>query len=242
MKKRTRHQKQCVKCCEENENLLLDSETTLVNYFSNLVVTCECGPGTMYCVHSHLRSCIIVQCKVNVKDFTTLRLRITRATQDHTVSKLDAPLSSVIKLGLTALLNEDDDKDMLLKVGIAIVCFGVISRLEMPQTQIKDVTINDLVSTERPRATKRRNKGLRFKISDWLVSTFTKYIGKFEIGLTNNFRMTKNHHRKGMSRTENMGEGQISKSASVLAQRLEKDILKKKLQQNRSRDQLLRRL
>ena len=159
-------QNQCLKCCKLDETQILHSETTLVNCFSNLVVAGKHGLGTMWRTHRFLRSCVMVQCKVSTKDFVMLRLCAKSAPQDHVASKPVTLLCSETKLDLTALLDEEDDEDLLCKTGIIIVHFGVLRRLEILQTQIKDVAISDLISVECPRLTKRRKKGFRFKLSD----------------------------------------------------------------------------
>ena len=73
-------------------------------------------------------------------------------------------LHSEIKLGLIALLKEDDDKDLLCKFGIAIIHFGVLRRLEMSRIEIKDVAVDELISMEHVSPTKSKHKGFRFKI------------------------------------------------------------------------------
>ena len=151
-----------------------------MNHFYNLVVAGKHGTGTMWCAHSYLRSCAMVQCKVSIKDFMTLRLRVKRMTQDRMSTTPDVLLYSEIKLGLATLFNEDDDEDVLFKICITITYFGVLYRLEALQVEIKDVTIDEIVSTECPRTTERRKKGLRFKMPNWLVSAFAKHIRQFE--------------------------------------------------------------
>ena len=96
------------------------------------------------------------------------RLRVKRVTQDHAASKPDMFLRSEIKLGLTTLCNEDDDTDLIFKIGIAIMCFGAPRRLDMTKIEIQDIGINDLVSTDHPRKTKHRSKGFRLKALDFI--------------------------------------------------------------------------
>ena len=113
---------------------------------------------------------MIAQCKVSIKDFMTIMLCVKRMTQDRVQSKPDVLLHSEIKLGLTVLLNADDDKDLLRKFGIAIMSFGVLRRLEMMRVEIKEIAVNELISTEHGCSTKNRRKRFRFKMPNWLVS------------------------------------------------------------------------
>ena len=49
-------QTQCIKhCCDDNARIP-DSKVNLVNYFSHIASSGKCGPGTMWCAHSCLRS------------------------------------------------------------------------------------------------------------------------------------------------------------------------------------------
>ena len=129
-----------------------------------------------------------------------LRLCVKRVTQDHATSKPDTLLCSETKLGLTMLFNEEDDKDLLFKTGIVIVHFGVLRRLEMLQVWIKDVAVNDLANIEHPHVTKRRKKGFRFKLPDWLAPTFLKRTGQFKDSLTEDFRFMRNFNSQSKTR------------------------------------------
>ena len=118
----------------------------------------------MWCTCICLRSHIMSQCKVNIKYFITLRLCVKRITQDHIASNPDAFLYSETKWGLTKLFNEDEDKDLIFKIGIAIIFFGALLRLEELLIEIKDIAIDELVNVECPHKTKLRTKGFsRFK-------------------------------------------------------------------------------
>jgi len=218
-----RYQNDYVKYCKQDTSRNETSQTTLVNYFSMIASTGRYSPGTMWCIYSCLKSYIMVKYNINIKCMMLLRKCIKRITQDHLASKPDIFLFSEIKLGLTTLFDEDNDKDLLQKVGISIMYFGVLRRMEILLIQIKDVTVKDLVNVEFPYKTKRRVKGFRFKLPEWLVATFLKYIGQFKEGLTNDCRFMRNFNQKSKKRVQNMGEGQISKFAVELAQRLEKD-------------------
>ena len=103
----------------------------------------------------------------------------------------------------------------------------VLCHLEMLCIMIKDVAVDELISMEHACPTKRRHKGFRFKMPNWLASTLNKHVGNFKMDLTKNCRLMRNYDSENTSRTQDMGEGKISKFTSVLAHCLEKDDLKK---------------
>ena len=65
-----------------------------------------------------------------------------RITQDHIASKPDMLLHSETKLRLTLLFDEEENKDLLCKIVIIIMCFGSLYHMEILLIDIKDVTIN----------------------------------------------------------------------------------------------------
>ena len=105
----------------------------------------------------------------------TLRMCIKIITQDHVTSKPDMLLCSELKSGLISLIDENNDKDSLFKVGIAIMHFGMLRRMETFSVEIKDVKAEEVVKIEHPYKTKRRSKGFRFVLHDWLIETFEKH-------------------------------------------------------------------
>ena len=136
-------------------------------------------------------------------------------------------LCSETKLGLTALFNEEEDKDLLFKTGFGITCFYVLRRLETLQARTKDIAMNDVVSVEHPRATKRQKKGFRLKLPDWLAPTLVKHSGQFEDSLTEDCRLIRNFNSQSKTRAQSMGEEQVNKFAGTLSQCLSEDNLKK---------------
>ena len=113
------------------------------------------------------------------------------------------------------------------KVGVGVMCFGALRRLETLKIEMKDVTIGDLTTIAHPYLTKRRKKGFMFKLPEWLAPTFVKHTGQFKEGLTEDCRFMRNCNSQSMTRTQNMGEGHVSKFSGTLAQRLKKDNLEK---------------
>ena len=107
-----------------------------------------------------------MHCKVKIKDFIILRLQIKRATHDHAVSNPYLLPHSDIKLGLAVSLEEDGDKYTRCKAFISIMYFVLLRRMEMLLIEIKDVTVDEVVSMECPCNPKRRSKGFRFKTPD----------------------------------------------------------------------------
>ena len=101
-----------------------------------------------------------------MKDFIMMRVRIKRIIQDDAESKPDILLHYEIKLGLAALSDEENDKDLLCKIGICIVYFGMLRRGETLFVEIKEATVSILVSIAFLHKTKRRAKDFRFKLSD----------------------------------------------------------------------------
>ena len=84
--------------------------------------------------------------------------------QDHIVKKPDIFLYKEIKHALEKLFNNDIPRDLMLKIGISIMYYGLLWCNEILFIKIKDVVILELVHVDFPYATKRCTKGFRFKI------------------------------------------------------------------------------
>ena len=75
-------------------------------------------------------------------------------------------LHSKIKLGLSVLVDENNEKCLLLKVDTSIMCFESLRRVEMMLIEIKDALIGKLANEEFPRTNKHRTKVFRLKLPD----------------------------------------------------------------------------
>ena len=92
----------------------------------------------------------------------------------------------------------------------------------MKSIEIKDVETKEVTCVDCPYHAKRRTKGFRFKAPEWLIPSFQKHIGQFKVGLPKDARFMRNHNTQSHTRIQNMGDGQVSKFAKALAERLEK--------------------
>ena len=64
-------------------------------------------------------------------------------------------------------------------------------------------------------------------LPDWLVGKFTKQIGQFKEGLTENDRFTRNFNSKSSNRAQNVRERQVYTLASTSSEQLGRDNSKK---------------
>ena len=92
----------------------------------------------------------MVKYNANIKSFLLSHEAIKRITQDHIASIPDIFLYSKIKYGLQTLFNEDKDKDLLQKVGISIMCYGVLRQMEILLIEIKDAKVEVTVNINYP--------------------------------------------------------------------------------------------
>ena len=150
-----------------------------------------------------------------------------KITEDHIAVKPDIFVIEEMDHGMSTLFDDNKPKDLMFKVGIAIMCYGVLRKKEILCIQIKDVTINVIINVEFPCSTKRRRKGFRFKIPEKLVPTFEKYISQISPKLDRTSRFMLNYNNRSKTRIQNMGENQIGNMAAELAQRLGKPDTKK---------------
>ena len=85
---------------------------------------------------------------MNIKYFMLLQKYIKRITQDYIINKPDIFLFSKIKLGLTTLFYNENNKNLLCKVSISIICFGVLRHIEILLIEIKDKKFYKLANIE----------------------------------------------------------------------------------------------
>ena len=133
---------------------------------------------------------------------------------------------SEIKHGLTLLFKDDVPKDLLYKIGIAIMCYGLLRCKEMLSVEIKDATVEEKVNVNFPYETKRRVKGFKFTIPSWLRPSFIKCIGQISPSIPRSSRFMLNYNSRGARRVQNMGATNVGAFATELATRLEKTVVK----------------
>ena len=208
--------------CNKEKERNPETEVTLCNYFSMLQVTRRYTAGNFWCIYSTLKTFILARYQVDIKMYPVLKKLMKKLTEDHIKSKPDVFLYSEIKHGLEKLFDEDEPKDLMYKVGISIMYYGVLRRCEILVIQINNVTIAEVVRVDYPYPTKRRVKGFKFVIPEWLVPTFQKYVDQINPDLSRNERFMLNYNTKSCRRTQNMGVNNVANMAPELAQRLGK--------------------
>ena len=94
-----------------------------------------------------------------MKPHVTLKKLLKKLTEDHIKKKPDMFSFDEIKHGLEVLFDENEPKDLLFKVGVAMMYCRLLCETEMSFIEIKDVSIDNIVNIGYPCETKRRKKG-----------------------------------------------------------------------------------
>ena len=221
-----RHQKQYTTYCDTDPRRKPESEVCICNYFSMLAIKNRYSPGNYWCIYSTLKTLILAKHRVDIKQCVVLKKLIKKLTEDHIKKKPDMFLYSEIKHGLTLLFKDDVPKDLLYKIGIAIMCYGLLRCKEMLSVEIKDATVEEKVNVNFPYETKRRVKGFKFTIPSWLRPSFIKCIGQISPSIPRSSRFMLNYNSRGARRVQNMGATNVGAFATELATRLEKTVVK----------------
>ena len=109
-------------------------------------------------------------------------------------------------------------------VGICLLCFGVLRKVECNVMQKKDVIVKeDHFDAMFDKPTKRRNEGFVHKVPGWMKGTFQLYMSHLDKCRDENSRLMSNMNDERGTRMQSMGEHALSKMAKELAVRLGKD-------------------
>ena len=134
-----------------------------------------------------------------MKKMMILRKCVKRITEDHIASKPDTFTFKETKKVLINKFNEEDDKELLCKVGISAMYFRLLRRSEILDMQMKDVeTEKEFVRITFPCEIKRRKKGFMFKAPGWLIDTFTKHVKQIKPGTNEKDRFMRNWNHKAV--------------------------------------------
>ena len=125
-------------------------------------------------------------------------------------------------------MDEDDRDQLLAKVFIALMYYGMLRVSEVMRLSVKDVELtpggNFIVRF--PYATKNRDAGFEYFLPNNLLSSFKKYYNQIgdewkTAGMTSRF--LKNYNAASKKRHQNMGIRQISKWIGMACKMLNKD-------------------
>lgn len=94
-----------------------------------------------------------------------LKKLLKKLAEDDPKNEPSALLCEETTHGLTKSLDEKKPKDLLHNVSASIACHSLLGAKEILLIEMKDAKIEEgVICVNRPCATKRRNKGFRFKI------------------------------------------------------------------------------
>ena len=104
-------------------------------------------------------------------------------------------------------LQDDILAQLIAKVGVAIMYYGLLQREEVMEIQMKDVLVqeNDEIIVKFPYATKTKDDGFEYYIPSKLIPSFKKFISKIDKKKGPNTRFLKNMSLKSGTRIQNCG-------------------------------------
>ena len=127
------------------------------------------------------RTIILAQYEIGIKQHPLLKKQSKKLTQDHIALKSDMFLFKEIKHGWIKLFNDNVPRNLILKVRISIMYYGLLCYNEILFIEIKDVVVQEVMCIDYLCTTKRHTKGFYFKAPEWLVPSFETYISQISI-------------------------------------------------------------
>ena len=195
-----------------------------MNYFTDMFNRKLFSPGTFWCIFSCVRSYILVQSKIDIKKYMLLRKLIKSLTMTHLAKKAGVFTAEEMKRVLYDFYDESDPKQLVSKVAVALLYYGLLRRCESLQIQLMDIEmgLTDDIDVNFPYKTKRSARGFSFKVPEWLKPTFRKYVAQFPEnphteGKPTRFLRNWTNSKDGLGRKQNMGCNRISLLAKEIA-------------------------
>ena len=206
-----RHQERYIDYVKANGYDEFD-ESTVVNYFTEMYNEGQYSVGTFWCIFSCIRSYLLVKTKVDIKSFALLRKLIKGLTEKHIKKKASIFTGEEMKKVLMEMYNEDDPQDLLEKITVSLMYYGLLRGGEVLQIEKKDVRLDltEDIEVDFPYKTKRSAKGFSFKLPRWLKDCFAKYLGQFP-DESENPKLLKNWTKckNGKGRKQNLGGNKL---------------------------------
>ena len=185
-----------------------NDENTIMNfmeYMSNIY-----GQGSLWSIFSALNSRLKRKEGKDQKHMVRLMIVMKDMTGDYVAMKACVFGADEIK---EVLVNLDVEvpKELLAKVGIALLFFGMLRQGEVMKLKKGDVSVGKTgVHVDFPYATKTRTTGFSYLIPKYLMEAFKVYLGQVS-AVPVNERFLKNWSVKGKKRIQNCGVNMVKK-------------------------------
>ena len=151
---------------------------------------------------------MMLQHDTDTKKMMILRKCIERIAEDYVARKPDVFAFEETKEALIDKFDEEDNEELLCKVRISVIHFGLLRQSEILDTQMKDAEIEkEFGRINFSHETKRRKKGFMFKVPGWLADTLAKHVKQIKPGTNKKDRFMRNWNHESCKRVQNMGEG-----------------------------------
>ena len=198
-----------------------------MNYFTYNYEEGPYGPGSFWQMFSCIRSYILVESKIEIKNWALLRKLIKSLTVKHLKKKADIFTWIEMQKILEEMFDEEKPKELVRKIMVALAYFGLLRKEEILGICIKDVRLDlsENIEVDYPYPSKRNPKGFSFTLPGWLKPTLQKYIDQLpdDMPTTNRFLRNWSNRKDGKGRVQNFGEGGITDTVKACAIWLGKD-------------------
>ena len=202
------------------------SEPSVIDFF--LAVKTRFSKGSLWSIYSCLNNAFQTHRRTRLQTFTRLKVIMKRITAGH-VPKKSATFNLKDMTSILEGLDDENPKELLAKVGISLMYYGMLRKGEVMKLTVKDVemTPDGNFIVRFPYATKNRDAGFEYLLPNNLLPSFKKYVRQIdEQWKTGDLssRFLKNFNVNSKRRTQNMGIKQISKWIVMSCKLLNKDI------------------
>ena len=134
-------------------------------------------PGSFWCIYLCIRSLILVEARIDIKQYPRLRKTIKSLTVKHLKQKADIFTAEKVKQLLAEYLDGDKPEELEKKIAIALLYYGLLRYSEVLAINENDVRLDltENIEVNIPHYSKRSEKGFSFTLPAWIKPSFEKY-------------------------------------------------------------------
>ena len=204
------------------ENVEMFTKISVIGFF--MEIKKKFSKGSLWSIYSCLNHNFKIKKKINLKVFTRLKLVLKRLTEGYVPRK--SPVFTEQEMHeIFEKLEDDVPVQLIAKVGVALMYYGLLRREEVLEIQLKDVVVreNGEITVRFPYATKTKDDGFEYYVPTKLIPSFTKYLTEIDKSKARNTRFLKNMNIKNGFRTQNCGEKGVERWIELIGDVLGKN-------------------
>lgn len=151
------------------------SEKGVIEFIVKLIDD-KYSPGSLWSIYSCINTMFMRDVSKNLKDYYKPRMVMKKLTKDHVANESNIFTYLEIK-GTLHSLDDNNPTDLLMKVGISLLYFGLLRKNELLRLEVKDIKIGKdtvIVSFPTCQSTGQRGSPYLTLIGSHLKSTSGK--------------------------------------------------------------------